>query len=151
MLSWILIMIAYWNNSPRIYMLLHWETLFWFWTNQSLVLLRSAGCFAEKQRILNFAVFCLTRPELEPTIYRTRGEHANHYTTDEVIYNRNKLYIASSRNTLYNKFQCEKFKMKNNNKYKMFLNVLHRVSNGLLSCSSKYIRLYSQWQRKLLN
>ena len=22
----------------------------------------------------------------EPTIYRTRGEHANHYTTDVVIY-----------------------------------------------------------------
>jgi hypothetical protein len=23
---------------------------------------------------------------LEPTIYRTRGEHANHYTTDVVTY-----------------------------------------------------------------
>jgi hypothetical protein len=26
----------------------------------------------------------LTQPGLEPTIYRTRGEHANHYATDTV-------------------------------------------------------------------
>jgi hypothetical protein len=30
----------------------------------------------------NFLVFRLTRPVLESTIYRTRGEHANHYATD---------------------------------------------------------------------
>ena len=30
----------------------------------------------------NFIVFDLTRPVFEPTIYRTRGEHANHYATD---------------------------------------------------------------------
>jgi hypothetical protein len=34
----------------------------------------------------NFIVFCLTRPRLVPTIYRTRGEHANHYATDAVPY-----------------------------------------------------------------
>jgi hypothetical protein len=27
----------------------------------------------------------LTRPGLEPTIYCTRGEHANHYATDAVL------------------------------------------------------------------
>ena len=32
----------------------------------------------------NFIVFGSTRPGLEPTIYRTRGEHANHYATDAV-------------------------------------------------------------------
>jgi len=32
----------------------------------------------------NFIVFGLTRPGLERTIYRTRGEHANNYTTDKV-------------------------------------------------------------------
>jgi hypothetical protein len=32
----------------------------------------------------NFVVLDLTREEFEPTIYRTRGEHANHYTTDAV-------------------------------------------------------------------
>ena len=34
----------------------------------------------------NFVVFGLTRPELKPMIYSTRGEHANHYTTDAVLY-----------------------------------------------------------------
>ena len=29
----------------------------------------------------NFIVFGLTWRDLEPTIYRTRGEHANHYAT----------------------------------------------------------------------
>ena len=32
----------------------------------------------------NLIVFGLTRPGLEPTIYRTRGKHVNHYTTDAV-------------------------------------------------------------------
>jgi hypothetical protein len=32
----------------------------------------------------NFIVFGLTRSGLESTIYRTRGEHANHYTADAV-------------------------------------------------------------------
>jgi hypothetical protein len=27
----------------------------------------------------------LTRSGLEPTIYHTRGEHANHYATDAVL------------------------------------------------------------------
>ena len=30
-------------------------------------------------------VFCMTRPGLEPTIYRTRGNHDDHYTTDAVV------------------------------------------------------------------
>ena len=30
-------------------------------------------------------IFCgLTRPDFEPTIYRTRVEHVSHYTTDTV-------------------------------------------------------------------
>ena len=32
----------------------------------------------------NYIVFGLTRSGLEPTIYRTQDEHANHYTTDAV-------------------------------------------------------------------
>jgi hypothetical protein len=32
----------------------------------------------------NFIIFGLTRLGLNPTIYRTRGEHANHYATDAV-------------------------------------------------------------------
>jgi len=34
----------------------------------------------------NFIVFGLTRSRLETTIYRTRGEHANHYATDAVAF-----------------------------------------------------------------
>jgi hypothetical protein len=33
----------------------------------------------------NFKVFSLTQLGCEPTIYRTRGEHTNHYTTDAVV------------------------------------------------------------------
>ena len=61
---------AHWNNSPWVDMSLHSDTLFWFRANQSL--------------LLNATCFDLTRPELEPTIYRTWGEHANHYITDTV-------------------------------------------------------------------
>ena len=34
----------------------------------------------------NLLFFCLTRPQFVPTIYHTRGEHANHYATDVVPY-----------------------------------------------------------------
>jgi len=37
----------------------------------------------------NFIVIGLTRSGLESTIYHTRGEHANHYSTNEVTYRRN--------------------------------------------------------------
>jgi hypothetical protein len=40
----------------------------------------------------NFIVFGLTRPWFEPTIYRTQGEHANHYTTAVVLMG-NKILI----------------------------------------------------------
>ena len=33
----------------------------------------------------NFIVFAFTLPGLEPTIYRTRDEHANNDTTDQVL------------------------------------------------------------------
>ena len=40
--------------------------------------------FSGKATYTNFIVFGLTRPGLEPNIYRTWGEHANHYITDAV-------------------------------------------------------------------
>jgi hypothetical protein len=57
-------------------MLLHLDTLFWFRDNQSLLLLLN-----------NYQFYSLwfDPTGLEPTIYRTRGEHTNHYTTDAVI------------------------------------------------------------------
>jgi len=39
---------------------------------------------SEEATNANFVIFVLTRPVLKPTIYDTRGEHANHYTTDVV-------------------------------------------------------------------
>jgi hypothetical protein len=33
----------------------------------------------------NLIVFCLTQPELEPSIYRTWDEHARQYTTSTVV------------------------------------------------------------------
>jgi hypothetical protein len=41
--------------------------------------------FSREATNTNFIVFGLTRPGLEPTMYRTWGEHANHYTTDVIV------------------------------------------------------------------
>ena len=38
-------------------------------------------CFEGEATNTNFIVFGFTRFGLELTMYRTRGEHANHYTT----------------------------------------------------------------------
>ena len=64
----------------------HSDTLSWLRADQSLLFLLNAACLAEKQQIL-IEVFCLTRSGLEPTIYHTGGEHANHYTNDAVYSN----------------------------------------------------------------
>jgi hypothetical protein len=50
-LSWIFIVLGYWNNSPREDMSHHSNTLFWFRANQSLLLILNAACLAEKQHI----------------------------------------------------------------------------------------------------
>ena len=62
----------------------HSDTLSWFQANQSLLFLLNAVCLVEKQQI-PISVFGLTRSGLEPTIYLTQDEHANHYTTDAVV------------------------------------------------------------------
>ena len=54
----------------------------------------------------NSIVFGLTRSGLEPTIYRTLGEHVNHYTTD-VVQNHGKnknyrsFYMFSTKTNRY--------------------------------------------------
>jgi hypothetical protein len=50
-LSWIFIVLAHWNNSPRVDMSVNSDTLFWFRANQSLLFLMNAVCLAEKQQI----------------------------------------------------------------------------------------------------
>jgi hypothetical protein len=77
--SWICIVLAHWNNSPRLDMSLHSDTLFRVRTNQSLLFLLNAAWLAQKQQIQ--ILKSLVR--LEPTIYHTRGEHTN-YATDAV-------------------------------------------------------------------
>jgi hypothetical protein len=64
-------------------MSLHSDTLFWFRTDLFLLLLLNAACLAKKKQI-SILVFGLTQSGLEPTIYRTRGECANHYVNDAV-------------------------------------------------------------------
>jgi hypothetical protein len=59
-------------------MSLYLDILFWFRANQSLLFLLNAESLAEKQQIPIVLVFGLTQPGLEPTIYRTRCEQANH-------------------------------------------------------------------------
>ena len=64
----------------------HSDKLSWFRADQSLLFLLNAACLPEKQQIsiCIYIVFGMTQPGLEPTIYRTRGEHSNHYATDAV-------------------------------------------------------------------
>jgi hypothetical protein len=50
-LSWILIVLVHWNNSPQVDMLLHLDTLAWFRANHTLLLLLNAACL-EKEQIL---------------------------------------------------------------------------------------------------
>ena len=76
-------------------MSLHSDTLFWFRADQSLLFPLNAASLPEKQQI-PIAVIGWTRPGLEPTIYLTGGEHANHYATDVVIYI--YIYIYTSEN-----------------------------------------------------
>ena len=82
--SWIFIVLGHWNNSQWVDMSLHSYTLFWYRAIQSLLFLLNAACLAKKAINANFIVFGLTRPGLEPMIYHTRCEHANHYATDVV-------------------------------------------------------------------
>ena len=63
----------------------HSDTLYRTKSNQSLLLFLNAACLVGKQQI-PILVFGLMRPGLEPTIYHTRCEHANHYTTDTVVF-----------------------------------------------------------------
>jgi len=43
--NWILVL-CHWNNRPRVDMLLHVDTLFWYWVHPSLFLLLSDACWS---------------------------------------------------------------------------------------------------------
>jgi hypothetical protein len=76
-------MLAHWNHSPRVDMLLHTDTLSWICIKQSLILLFNAVCLEAANT--NFIDLGLTRPEFELTISHTRGEHANNFIKDAVM------------------------------------------------------------------
>jgi hypothetical protein len=44
----------------------------------------------------NFTFFVLNQSGIEPPICRTRGEHANHYTSDAVNNNKNSFCTVTS-------------------------------------------------------
>jgi hypothetical protein len=81
-LSWIFLVLTHWNNSPLIDMLPHSDTLSWFQANQSLLFFLNTACLAEKQQIPILQSLVSPDQGSKPTIYHTRGEYANHYTTD---------------------------------------------------------------------
>jgi hypothetical protein len=60
---------AHWNNTLRIDISPHSDTLFWFWANPSLLFLLNV--LNGEATNTNFIVFGLTRSGLEPTTYRT--------------------------------------------------------------------------------
>jgi hypothetical protein len=97
--SYMLIVLTHGNNNPCIDMSPYSETLAWFRANQSLFCLLYPGCLAEKQHIEIAIPFGLIRSRREPRIYSTRGEHANQYTTECLVLNRNTTfsYIGSSK------------------------------------------------------
>ena len=57
--------------------------IIWFRANQSLFLLFHAACLAKKHQF--YSLWFDPTGEVEPTIYHTLGEYANHYTTDAVL------------------------------------------------------------------
>ena len=68
-----------WNNFLRIDILPLSDILWWFRAFSF-----NFVCLAEKQQI-PIVYNGLTRSGFEPTIYSTRDEHANDYTTDAVL------------------------------------------------------------------
>ena len=92
-LSLIFIVLAHWNNNRWVDMPHHSDTLFWFWANQSLLLLLKAVCLCEEAAHTNFSLW------FDPTNVRTHKSttfevsHVYHYTTNAV---HKIIYLPSS-------------------------------------------------------
>jgi hypothetical protein len=82
--NWIFIVLARWNNSPRVDMPLHQGSLSWFRSEQYVLLLLNNACLAENQQITILHSMVLSDRVIEPTIYLTLCEQGNQYTTDAV-------------------------------------------------------------------
>jgi hypothetical protein len=81
--SWIFIVKAD-SNSPRVDMSLHSDTNILIPSQPAFALSLYCCVLSGLATNTNFIVFGLTRLGLEPTIYHTRGKHANHYAIDAV-------------------------------------------------------------------
>jgi hypothetical protein len=77
------IVLAHWNNSPRVDMSLHSDTLSWFGANQSLLFLLNDVYLAEKQQIEILSLIRLDRGS-NPLSTVLECEHTNHYPNDAV-------------------------------------------------------------------
>jgi hypothetical protein len=89
MIRWMFIVIDHRNNSPWIDMSL-----------QPVFALTLYCCvLSGEATYTSFTVFGLTRSVLEPTTYRTRCEHTNHYVTDAVTWYANLVSCNTSSNS----------------------------------------------------
>ena len=84
--SWIFIVLVHWTTCPQEDRSTHSDTLFWFWTNQTLLLLFSTAYLRPE------SIFGLTRLEL--MIYHIQGKltNANHYITNVVHFRKRKSF-----------------------------------------------------------
>jgi hypothetical protein len=77
----IFIVLAHWNNNPSVYMSLHSDTSFLIPGQQVVALQLECLVLSWDTANTNIIAFRLLLPGLELTIYCTRGEHCNNYTT----------------------------------------------------------------------
>ena len=87
-LSWIVKVLAHWNNSLQVDKLLHSNTLFWFRATKPSLLLLNAACLAEKRNKYQFYSLWFYPPRdwthNVPHSTSSRGKDADHCTTDAV-------------------------------------------------------------------
>ena len=151
-------MLAHWNNSPRVDMSPHLDTLFWFRANQSLLFLLNAACFAEKHQIP--IVQSLLWPDRDSNLQSTTLEAStsSHYTTDAVnhpqgytpifVYIRDDLlhfkylYLCDCILILINNVMTTTL-----NNFKLMLKTFHRRQNETgysTHCCIKYLTIHGQ-------
>jgi hypothetical protein len=75
--SSIFIVLVHWNNSLRIYMSPHLDTLSWFRANKSLLFFLTVVCLAKKQQMPIYSLWFDPDRDSNPRItWHTPGEHA---------------------------------------------------------------------------
>ena len=83
LLCWIFIVLAHWNNSLHVDMLLHSWHIILILNQPVIALTLKVTCLVEKKKLPTL-VLGFTWKWLEPTINCTRGKYGNHYTTGVV-------------------------------------------------------------------